>query len=212
MCSREPRGITGGLMLAERLSHFKMMTQLSDRQLLGGIVQSMDDGQDYLSGNNCYGWYYAAGRCRAPKTIAEVGVRFGYSLKAMALGAKDAGVRPALYGYDAESYVPGSLNVCRAHLSDQFALTLHKMDTQHVGALEISGIDLFHVDADHSMIGCMHDLELAWPCIGVGGWLLVDDVVNINEVRAGVDEFAKKIGQRSTLVGSFRGMAIFVKV
>ena len=61
------------------------------------------------------------------------------------------------------------------------------VDTQKVESLPVKGVDLFHVDGDHTERGVQHDLYLAYLCIHPKGCILIDDIDYIPEVKKGVE-------------------------
>jgi predicted O-methyltransferase YrrM len=183
---------------------------LSDREIIGPILQERDAKEDYLSGNRTYAWHVAIGAAVRPEEIGEIGVRFGYSLYSLARGARtSSGVSPQLWGWDAECYVPGSIAIAKAALGDH--ANLCPVNTQNLTALSCPPLDLFHVDGDHSFAGCSHDMALAWAVLRPGGVMLVDDVSFIGDCRDAVSRFAASNKITYAVLPTFRGTALFVK-
>jgi hypothetical protein len=61
----------------------------------------------------------------------------------------------------------------------------------------VGPIDLIHIDAGHDYRSVMSDLEMWWPLVRSGGWLIGDDYVHTGEwpeVRQAFDEFFGKLG------------------
>ncbi len=150
---------------------------MNDLELLAGFIDPIDADAEWLR-KGIYGWYYMIGAWLRPAIIGEIGVRLGYSLIAMAKGSRAAG-GPELqvYGWDNETYVAGCLAKVRERTAELFRADLTCRNTAEIESLGISGIDLFHVDGDHTEAGAYRDMALAWSALRPGGVLLVDDVV-----------------------------------
>jgi len=134
-----------------------------------------------------------------PKNIVEIGVRYGYSAYAYLTACPEAhyqgfdlttgnrrsgGVRST----DTQPYVKELLasNFPKAKVdlfykNSQLCTLLKKFDEP---------IDFFHVDGNHSINGCFHDLVLALYTVEEGGVILVDDQTN-HLVRRGTDLFCE---------------------
>jgi hypothetical protein len=65
-----------------RLSH-----PMTDREVIGDLFQPRDAGHPFVETDNNYVWFRAIGAVYRPKTIVELGSRYGYSLKAFTDGA-----------------------------------------------------------------------------------------------------------------------------
>jgi hypothetical protein len=136
----------------------------------------------------------------APKRIAEIGVRCGYSAWAMMQAAPEA----RFIGYDNYSYKPREICQCASeYMLRGYDTEIMEVDTQETTTLvqavrgkkgfpqaypkgrpvgrkvtstqALKDIDLFHVDGDHSFKGAYHDLELALKTLSKDGKILVDD-------------------------------------
>ncbi len=139
--------------------------------ILGDLLQEKDKGAHF----GCYLWHYYLGNTLKPRRIGEIGVRFGYSLKAFIKGALDAGVTPEAYGWDNEQYEPGCMDIVESHISKIVPYKGYKVDTQKLESLRIE-LDFIHVDGDHTEAGAMHDMNLAWNAVSTHGHILVDDI------------------------------------
>lgn len=126
------------------------------------------------------------GRVR-PTFIAEIGVRAGYSAWAM-LDA--AGPDCRYWGIDLDQGthggIPGALDHARQILAP-WGADIVVGDSGELDRLP-EGVDLLHIDGDHSYEGCASDLRLAARS-GVR-WVLIDDTDYIPDVRRAVEAFA----------------------
>jgi hypothetical protein len=124
-----------------------------------------------------------------PKVIAEIGVRAGYSawtfLQA-APGAKYVGLDANNGTHGGQGGTDGKFSTWASKILNEYKFELVEIDTQTVDKLELSDVDLFHVDGDHTVGGVIHDLSIAFKCISDTGLILVDDITYIDTVQAGV--------------------------
>jgi predicted O-methyltransferase YrrM len=185
----------------------------TDKEILASLLRPEDAGESYLAGSDYYAWYQAVAACLAPRIVGEIGVRFGYSLKAMLSAAPS--VREVV-GWDNESYHPRSLDVALRHLRQDFPgvhFRLLKVDTQELSTLQDSrreGFDLLHVDGDHTFEGAKHDLDIAWAALKQGGFLLCDDL-SCEPVRRAFDAFLKDKECISYYIPTVRGLGCLRK-
>lgn len=198
---------------------------LTDEQLLKPIRHPEDNTgntdihtvEGCIRLNNNYRWYYGLAQVHQPELIAEIGVRYGYSLFAMARGSK---MNPTLVGFDNESYCPASMQ----HTFDKLELyfpqrvTLYALNTQKEQSLAqyCNQIAMFSVDGDHTQDGCRHDMELAWPTLRRGGVLVVDDIDYAGQdgrinLRPVVQQFCQEKAVDFLYLPTTRGLAVIVK-
>lgn len=124
-----------------------------------------------------------------PKTILEIGTRYGYSFCAM-LDTVDT-IEHAVsidmenesdYGGTPGAFLKAQKNLRKLKNSGRWpnlqTLKFVNCNTQKVNQLDIKfpAIDLAYVDGDHSFVGCLHDLNLVLPLMSPNGIILVDDV------------------------------------
>lgn len=198
--------------LAEALALLRDETSLTDREILGEHLQACDEGADYIQGRDYYLWYYILARHYRPANIAEIGTRYGYSLKSLVLGSLSR--RPAgelkVYSFDDESYEPGSTRVARAMCDDLgVASEFTAMDTQESDDLGLSRIDLFHVDGCHTFAGAFTDLIRARASLSPDGVILIDDVDHsAPHLPRAVRWFCREFGFSYDYVPHFRGLGV----
>ena len=141
--------------------------------------------------DRCYGEKVTLIRKLNLKVIAEIGVRAGYSGRTFLETYPNA----KYYGFDANN---GQHGGCGGNdgrfwrhaqkILGKFNIHMQEIDTQKVTKLPIyEKVDLFHVDGDHTTVGVIHDLEMAFKYVKVGGYILVDDYTWLPLVKKGVD-------------------------
>ncbi len=154
----------------------------------------------YLLSGECYEWYYAVSKWLQPKTILEIGVRLGYSMRSMLEGCPTASV----VGYDNESYVRGCVETTRNKLVG-FDVTLHVANSQErLEAFPV--VDLAHVDGDHSEVGCYHDLDL----VRDAKVIICDDTTYMPQVGRAVSKWLVVHPRPHFYVPSYRGMVVIL--
>jgi len=166
--------------------------------------------REYLTGGNYYEIYYAISKYFNPKSILEIGVRFGYSLFTM-ISASDFIERAV--GYDIDEYEKDGLEKAKKEIETRLKpgveLSLELKDSQSISELD-SFYDIIHIDGDHSYGGKVHDLNLT---IGKSSVVIVDDYYHVPAVKKSVDEFIAinaKLIKETTLIDSIRGTFIIV--
>lgn len=163
---------------------------------------------EWTSDSNCYEWYVAVGRYFKPVKILEIGVRYGYSLMALAIGAN----AKVLKGYDIEEYEPGSN--ARAVEAISQRLKGAKVSIELCNSQELTELpeqfDLISIDGDHSYAGTLHDLELT---LGKCKVAVIDDYDFLGDVTRAVDHFLttyKQAIQVALYIPSYRGTYVIV--
>jgi predicted O-methyltransferase YrrM len=146
------------------------------------------DGYQHIGNGNSFEWKYAVAKRLQPKSILEIGVRFGYSLACFICASQSL---EYVEGWDAEFYKEGSNEIAAKTLRElQYwvQIELKKQESSTVLALD-RPFDLVHIDGSHVYETCMHDLEL---CIGKAKAILVDDTTGcIDDGKACRDFIAK---------------------
>ena len=151
----------------------------------------------------------------APQVIAEIGVRAGYSSWTFLQASPNA----KMYGIDANNGMHGGGQAGKDGLFKKWAKKILKgydyhyidCDTQKVQSLDLSNIDFFHVDGDHTVQGVMHDLTLSLNCLSPKGVMLVDDIEYIPEVAFGVKRWLEIHKLKHEYRTSLRGECLIYK-
>lgn len=133
---------------------------------------------------------YAIAKVLKPKKILEIGVRFGYSARALVHGAEHGGQKPVEYlGIDNNQSkfggVDGSLDWAKKNFS-QDGVVFQRDDTQRMEQLPGGQWDLIHVDGQQDYEGIRHDLSLA---IKQTGMILLDGYWWTPENKRAIDSF-----------------------
>jgi cephalosporin hydroxylase len=148
--------------------------RVADLPVLADDLAIYNDGDGGRT--NYYSWYRWIGQIVQPRLVCEIGVRLGYSAWSLCCD----GLSAEFIGWDNECYLAGSNAQAAELLTRKYArVTIHHHDSQSIESLEpfLAGqqADVFHVDGDHSVHACLHDLELAHGVLRAGGVLIADD-------------------------------------
>jgi hypothetical protein len=143
-----------------------------------------------------------------PSTIAEIGVRAGYSSWTFMQACPSA----KLYCIDANNGThggrggeDGEYKAWAKKILSNYDFEYIDCDTQKEQSLNLKDIDFFHVDGDHTVGGVMHDLDLAINCISKKGAILIDDIEYIEDVKIGVKSWLQKNKLKHKYIKSLRG-------
>lgn len=189
----------------------KIRENKTGREILGDLVQPVDDQAEWITRSDYYSYYYAIGRVINPRRYLEIGVRYGYSIKAIVDGSGIPWNETEVYGVDFESEPPSN-QIAMDHLGSRLKrFELLKDDSQELRNLYIPPVDLGHVDALHTEDGVYHDIRLVWRCLKPGGVLLIDDCIPGGIVRKGAERFITDMGVEYAYLPTFRGMILAVK-
>jgi len=201
--------------LITELENLRHTLTATDRELIGDLFQAVDEGQDFVSGDDNYIWYYVIGLFFRPKVIAEMGSRFGYSMKCFVDGAGHTPDKYLLRSFDNECDGLETITIFEHYfrvvrgIND---LVVVKADTRDLTTLGLDNqCDLCLVDALHTAEGCQHECELAWDALKVGGVMVVDDI-NYPLPLEGLTNFCANRNVSYQVLESFRGTAIVLKV
>lgn len=160
---------------------------------------------DWLEARDGYPIYEAIGRALAPESISEIGAYVGYSLIALAAGS---GRTTTMRWADDESYRAGSNRMCRENIRESMPTVsiLGMQVCESIFDLAKYRADLFHIDGEHRRAGKVRDLEIAWA--SGSRYVLVDDYLTIDAVRAGFDFWANSRNVPFLVLHSARGQAL----
>jgi len=147
-----------------------------------------------------------------PKSILEIGVRAGYSAAAF-IAASDPNVKYVGLDFDNSdidiqnrhggypNYSRWASESLKTHFPGAL-IEIIQIDTQ-VEPIELDGaFDFVHVDGDHSYEGCYHDLNQVEK---YAKWILVDDYLQIEDVRNAVNRWLSEKKYESVYLPSLRG-------
>jgi hypothetical protein len=192
----------------DRVVVLKQLCRLTELDLLQDILHPMDVGASFL-GHESYVWYYVLGQHYRPKTLVEIGTRFGYSLRSMIYGS---GQPVEAWCYDNEYDHEGSLQYVENFFRSRLPYSRfhpHRVNTRDLNSLGIPAeVDLAHVDAEHTERGSYEDCLLVRPYVRPGGVILVDDVGGEDgkHVKAGADRFCEEFGLQPVFLDNYRGV------
>lgn len=181
-----------------------------DKTILGDdVIEEEDRGAAYLQAKETYAWYAAVAAAVQPRSVVEIGVRYGYSAIALRRGH----YFESYTGFDMEEPDwPGCLE--RAYKNMVFAFgwvantMLVRENTQTIDSLP--KCDLVHVDGDHSYAGCLHDLRMAWDAASKA--VIVDDYNSgAGRVDRAVKDFCEEKGIPFYVLPSYNGLAFIPK-
>ncbi len=148
-----------------------------------------------------------------PSTIAEIGVRYGYSAHAFLynnnikryIGVDYPGAGHGGVSEDTFPYVDTLLT----YFFPDTEIILIERDSQTIDRLPNNyKVDFFHIDGNHYYNGCLHDLYLAMNSLNENGIILVDDYIFINEVKQACNDFVEKekdFVKNIEIIDSYRG-------
>lgn len=186
----------------------------NDRQLIGGLFQEMDEGKDFISGDDNYVWFYLLAAVVRPKFIVEMGSRFGYSLKCFIEGANHQKDEYIIKSFDFECDGIETLKIMENYVKNVIGIKniiITKVNTLELESLGVDGLcDLCLVDGMHTVEGCRHECWLAWNALKSGGVMVIDDFYD-EMPREGLNQFCADSGAFYEVINSFRGMAIIIK-
>jgi predicted O-methyltransferase YrrM len=154
-----------------------------------------------------------------PRSIMEIGVRYGYSAHAFLSACPDAfytGVDsddPAhnAMGEPTLAWAEGMLGKALPDGAEHdYRITMVRLNTREKPLpSRLGGYDLIHIDADHSYAGCRDDLRKAWPLCGRA--ILVDDFGAIAAVQDAVFAFLRDNPATMLKTDGFLGDALILK-
>jgi predicted O-methyltransferase YrrM len=162
------------------------------------VFKEIDDlNYRHIGNGNAYEWKFAIAKFLQPKSVLEIGVRYGYSLASFIMGSDAI---EQVEGWDSEIYVIGSNAVAMLaiqQLPKTPKTVLRKIDSSQVKSIPRQ-FDLIHVDSSHNYEPCLHDLRM---CLGSTNAILVDDTLTCpDDMRAVKDFCAENEGSIRALI------------
>lgn len=177
-------------MDASSCNAFEIIKALRPANILDAVPRECfrelgQPGYEHIGNGNAFEWKFAIAKHLQPRSILEIGVRFGYSMCCFIEGSDEI---ETVEGWDSEIYVAGSNDVAREavkHCRRKPKVTLHRRDS--AGAESIGGkFDLVHIDSSHQYEICLRDLRL---CHGRARAILVDDTMTCPDDARAVRDF-----------------------
>ncbi len=156
---------------------------------------------------------YAIAKLIKPRSVTEVGVRFGYSahsfLMAMPRNSIYVGLDIDEPSWGPYKGVPRMWAELRLRGAYDANIRTFCCNTQEELPYQ-SHADMIHIDADHTFLGALHDMTVFWSyCLKA---MVVDDYTQIREVAEAVKAFMATNKDAMLLeTSSLRGSAIIVK-
>lgn len=144
----------------DSLLEMKRGCDLTDKCVIGGLFQAVDEGKDFVSGSDNYVWFYLIGKLFRPRVISEMGSRFGYSMKCFVDGSGRGADEFTIRSFDAECDGIETLGVFESYFKTEMGIkdiAITRADTQSLSTLDMDGrCDLSMVDGMHTVEGCLH--------------------------------------------------------
>lgn len=161
--------------------------------------------KEYIRCGNYYEWKYAVAAFLEPRSILEIGVRYGYSLACMIEGS---GCAREVEGWDACLYDPDSNQKAQENLEpllEDVCFQFLKVDACEVH----SSIpwDLVHIDGPHHYDGTKHCLELLKDSKAI----LVDDVYDCPDDMRACKDFVRETRRQHFILPSLRGDCLILR-
>lgn len=149
------------------------------------IEINQEQHKSYIKSGNYYENYYALSSYYQPKSILEIGVRYGYSLGSMISASN---VIEKVTGIDNDEYSLGSLEIAKdnikKYINSDIELNFSLQDSHKIEKLEYH--DMIHIDGDHSYDGKLKDLKLT---IGACKIVIIDDYLEFGDVNKSTNDF-----------------------
>ena len=150
------------------------------------------------------------------KSIFEIGVRAGYS----AFTFKSAFPEARYVGMDADNCSHGGQGgpwtwFARVTMNKHFKKwMIINEDTQKINTIPYGPYDFIHVDGDHTIAGCIHDMDICWPEVAEGGRMTIDDYTHLSDVKIATDTWLKNNSDKYSkyeILKTIRGDVIIYK-
>lgn len=195
--------------LIDSINEAHQRSELSDEAILRAVMHETDVNAPWLSYKQTYTWCYLIGQIIRPKTIVEIGTRYGYSMISLMTGAMSGASCEQVCGHCYDIQLWPNCNAIAAENFKKLNLpvVINDVDTQIMERLPEREVDVFHVDGDHSADGAYHDCVLGFLALKDGGVLIADDARHDN-VREGVHKFALDYNIPMIVLGTYNGLAV----
>jgi predicted O-methyltransferase YrrM len=149
------------------------------------IEINQEQHKSYIKSGNYYENYYALSSYYQPKSILEIGVRYGYSLGSMISASN---VIEKVTGIDNDEYIFGALDKAKEnikkYINSNVELNFSLQNSHDIEKLEYH--DIIHIDGDHSYDGKLKDLKLT---IGACKIVIIDDYLEFGDVNKSTNDF-----------------------
>lgn len=157
--------------------------ETTTQKLLGKLphILEKDKKEFWWNFPNQYPFMYGLGRTLKPASYLEIGTRYGYSMAAIILGAKDT--LASVTSIDFQEYEDRSQDFAKPNVLSTgykgsyefFAGSSH--DAAIKEKVKGKAYDLVFVDGDHSYEGALDDILHYWSVVRPGKYMIVDDVL-----------------------------------
>ena len=147
------------------------------------------------------------------ESIFEIGVRAGYSSYTF----KSAFPEARYVGMDADNCTHGGQGGpwtwWAKRIMDKYFdnWQIINEDTQKLKTIPYGKYDFVHVDGDHTIGGCIHDMDICWPQVADGGRMTIDDYTHLPDVRVAVETWLKNNKDKYEILKTIRGDVIIYK-
>lgn len=185
-------------------------------EILNGLAFRPDSDviTDWWNSPRNYQFYSGISKLLQPRDILEVGVRFAYSLIAMARASLRL---ESIIGVDGQFYVDDSQDKATKNISACGFGPITRLITgdsrKILPELPKVSFDLIHLDGGHYRESVRDDLLEAWPLLRPGGTAIVDDTSYLPECALGAEDAKAALSDLATsfYFQTFMGWWVAVK-
>lgn len=163
------------------------------------FIADEDKDAQYIIGGNYYEWYAGMSAMIQPKAIAEIGVRYGYSMMAMLASISEVtDIQILLIDNELSgvSLTQAWLKIDHMLQTEKFPInvfpTLMKLDSRCLQPFTrpTGQYDLIHIDGGHDAHTLLHDLDWAMSALVREKGLIVVDDCNDEELKRVSEHYA----------------------
>lgn len=177
-------------MDASSSSVFETIKALRPASILDAVPRECfrelgEPGYEHIGNGNAFEWKFAIAKFLQPRSVLEIGVRFGYSMCCFIEGSEQI---ETVEGWDSEIYVKNSNDVAREavkHCRHQPKVRLLRQSST-AAKVPVGEYDLVHIDSSHQYDVCLGDLRLFY---GRARAVLVDDTMTCPDDARAVRDF-----------------------